>query len=167
MRKFIKPTTFILCLGLLFTISSCSEDSTNPGGDSTASGTAEAQINGSTWTAKSSTFNNILNIDPVAGNQFILDAKDNANTRIVLSVNGDQPGSYVLDVPNTIYNAGASLQLIENGQTVIATIDKATVTITSINQDTKKASGSFSFSSDDNKYNVTSGKFKEVEFVVK
>ena len=167
MKQMLKTTTLIAFFALGMFLSSCSEESTNPSGGDSSKGTVSCKINGNTWTGKSSTFNNILNIDNVSGNQFILDARDENDTRIVFTADGDAPGTYKLDVANNILKAGASLQLMENGSKVIATVDQATITITALDQSSQKASGSFSFTSDDKKYSVTNCTFKDIHFEIK
>jgi|GEM_PF-6063043 len=166
MKKIIRQFTLVLTISLGFAVSSCTDDSSNPT-TSGSNGSMTCKINGSSWTGKGSTFNNSLNIDMTSGNHLIIDGKDENDTRIVLTANGDKPGTYVLDVPNSKFDAGASLQIMDNGQRVIATTTDVTITITSLDQSSQKASGSFRFVSDDNKYDVTSGTFKDLHFEIK
>lgn len=156
----------LLTFGLFFT--ACNDDST-PGTDNNdvQKGSVSCKINGDPWVGVSSSYNHIVNEDNVSGNQFIMDAKDANDTRIVFTADGDTPGTYTLDVPNNILKAGASLQFDDNGNKTIVTVDEATITITALNKTSKLVSGTFSFTSDDDKYKVTEGKFTDLMFEIK
>lgn len=158
--------TFFLALGVtgLLFLGACSgDDTTGPG---VGSGQMTADVNGSTWTAVAENFTNILNEDQQSGNHIIIDGEDANGVRIVLSANGDVPGTYILDVSQNKYEAGGTLQTMTNGSQYVGSSVKATVSITAIDKSTKKVSGTFEFSTDDGKYTITGGQFNDLDFII-